>query len=265
MSSKYWIKLYHEILDDPKMGMMPDILFGRCMKFFLIAGDFEKDGELPPIEHIAWRLRYSSKEIESDLIELQKLGITMSKDGTWRIKNWKKRQGPMDEAERSRRRRADQYRREYAEYGPACMGASTPSRPDTDRNRDHLTVGEVEEIIDIDVDKESENFAKFEFLKYFEEITTIPEPSPKTKPGRKERDEWWEAATEALSMAGGDLEKAKYLAKHAFEHCKEQELTLVGPKSLLKTMRSVAGGLTKGIPRSKDQEFVEELRKKQDV
>jgi len=25
MSSKYWIKLYHEIIDDPKMMKMPDV------------------------------------------------------------------------------------------------------------------------------------------------------------------------------------------------------------------------------------------------
>ena len=155
MSSKYWIKLYHEILDDPKMGMMPEILFGRCMKLFLIAGDFERDGELPPVEHIAWRLRRSPEEIESDLIELQRLGIAMNKEGVWSVKNWKKRQGPMPEAERSRRRRADQHRQEYAEHGPAHMGASTPSRPDTDRNRDRLTVAELDTDIDIDTEEDS--------------------------------------------------------------------------------------------------------------
>lgn len=109
-------------------------------------------------------------------------------------------------------------------------------------------------------DVDDESFAQMEFIKYFHELTKIPEPSSKSKPGRKERDEWWDAAIEALSMAGGDLERAKQLAKSAFEHCKEQELTLVGPKSLLKTMRSVAGGLTKGIPRSEGQEFLSELR-----
>ena len=62
MASKYWIKLYHEILDDPKMGRLPDALFRRAIEFFLIAGERGREGDLPPLADIAWRLR--ADEIE---------------------------------------------------------------------------------------------------------------------------------------------------------------------------------------------------------
>ena len=62
MASRYWIKLYHEILDDPKMGRLPHALFRRAIEFFLMAGEYGRDGGLPALADIAWRLR--ADEIE---------------------------------------------------------------------------------------------------------------------------------------------------------------------------------------------------------
>src|SRR3990167_3953516 len=72
MPSKYWIKLYHEILDDPKMGLLNDRLYRRTIEMFLMAGDNEKEGTLPPIEHMAWRLRVSPEELEPDVERKQR-------------------------------------------------------------------------------------------------------------------------------------------------------------------------------------------------
>ena len=35
MSSFYWIKLYHEVLDDPKMALLPDRLWRRTIELFI--------------------------------------------------------------------------------------------------------------------------------------------------------------------------------------------------------------------------------------
>ena len=70
-----WIKLYHEILSDPKMGMMSDKLFRRTIEFFLIAGKEDRDGELPAADDIAWILRISKKEVQKTIEELVKLNI----------------------------------------------------------------------------------------------------------------------------------------------------------------------------------------------
>ena len=45
MASRYWIKLYHEILEDPKMGRLSDRQFRRVIELFLLAGDCEMDGQ----------------------------------------------------------------------------------------------------------------------------------------------------------------------------------------------------------------------------
>jgi len=129
MSSKYWIKLYHEIIDDPKMMKMPDVLFARCIKIFLLAGDAGDDGQLPGIEDCAWRLRISAEEMESDFIELQKLGILAQTDGVWRVRKWEERQGPMSGAERVQRFRDERRKKRYQTVGPGYLALERADTP----------------------------------------------------------------------------------------------------------------------------------------
>lgn len=151
MPSKYWIKLYHEILHDPKMMRMPEILFGRCMKFFLLAGDFDRGGEIPSVRDISWQLRIPEEEIESDLIELQKDGITASTDGIWRISKWKERQRAATGAERSAMWRQRQQVTEYMRDGPA----------DVTFGDDRRDVSLRREETDIDKETEEEKPSRF--------------------------------------------------------------------------------------------------------
>ena len=93
MPSYYWLKLYYEILDDPKMGRLTDRLFKRTIQIFLMAGDFQHDGLLPPIEDIAWRLRpMSVDELETDLADLASVGILHKTERGWVVTNFEKRQ-----------------------------------------------------------------------------------------------------------------------------------------------------------------------------
>jgi hypothetical protein len=47
MANTFWIKLYLEILDDPKMGALSDRLYRRAIEMFLMAGELENKGYLP--------------------------------------------------------------------------------------------------------------------------------------------------------------------------------------------------------------------------
>jgi len=102
MASKYWIKLYHEILQDPKMGRLPDHLWRRCIEFFLVAGEFEQDGYLPPIKDMAWELRATSEEVEQSLIALSECGIVALVDDRWLVVKFAERQAPVNSTERSK-------------------------------------------------------------------------------------------------------------------------------------------------------------------
>jgi DnaD/phage-associated family protein len=136
MTSKYWIKLYHEMLHDPKMGRMSDHLYRRTIELFLMAGEQGEDGKLPDLEGMAWTLRADPEELETDLVELQRVGILSAIDGTWYVTNFVKRQEPMDKAEYMSRKRVGNKLVKY--YQPVTNGNTEPEeiRIDTDKNRE---------------------------------------------------------------------------------------------------------------------------------
>lgn len=127
MASNYWIKLYHEILDDPKMGRLPDRLWRRIIECFLMAGEFDQDGALPAVGDMAWRLRMDEGELVSDLKDIAKVGGgkcgevgIIHNDGTrWIVTRFAERQAPVSDAERMRRYRDRQRKEQY--YGDAAV------------------------------------------------------------------------------------------------------------------------------------------------
>ena len=91
--AKTWIKLYTEIISDPKMGRMSDKLFRRTIELFLIAGKEDNDGILPPVEDIAWMLHATGKEIQTSIDDLKKLGVVSeTKSGEFVVTNFTARQ-----------------------------------------------------------------------------------------------------------------------------------------------------------------------------
>lgn len=108
MKSKFWIKLYHEVLDDPKMGSLSDRLWRRVIEMFLLAGDADEEGRLPALEWMAWRIRRPAEELESDLVEIAKCGILENRGGFWWVSNFAERQAAETPSERGKRWRKRQ-------------------------------------------------------------------------------------------------------------------------------------------------------------
>ncbi len=105
MASYYWMKLYIEVLDDPKMGKLSDTLWRRFFELCLIAKEFDRDGRLPPLPDVAWRLRVDEENLRQEMITLEEIGLMML-SGKWRvITNFAKRQASMSDKERVARYR----------------------------------------------------------------------------------------------------------------------------------------------------------------
>jgi hypothetical protein len=105
MKSDYWIKLYHEILDDSKMGTLPDRLWRRCIEVFLLAGRYggmKKDGILPSTNELAWVLRVEPDDLELDLKQLQSLDILKPIAGGWLVVHFTERQAAVPASERGK-------------------------------------------------------------------------------------------------------------------------------------------------------------------
>ena len=115
MAAYQWIKIYHEILDDPKMGRMNDHLWRRTIEIFLIAGKVEKNGILPTVEDMAWTLRTTVDDINTCLDEMEKLGIISKVGDEIIVTHYAERQSTnLTGAERTKR---------YRENKSLCHGS----------------------------------------------------------------------------------------------------------------------------------------------
>ena len=139
MASKYYLKLYHEILDDPKMMKLTDRLFSLTIKLFLLAGDYERDGFLPDIEDMTWRLRAIQDELETDLADLASTGIVQMKDDRWYVSKFAERQEPVAPTERWRRWKARQRKAEYY----LTDDNESANEPQTKRLTDKMILNEI--------------------------------------------------------------------------------------------------------------------------
>ena len=100
MASKYWIKLYHEVLYDPKMAKLKSHLWRRVIECFLFAGEEDNAGYLPEIEDMAWTLHTSPEILEAELNDIATLGIVDRIDGGWFVVKFAERQAPSPAAKR---------------------------------------------------------------------------------------------------------------------------------------------------------------------
>lgn len=105
MTKRFWVKLYIEILDDPKMGLLPDWLWRRAIELFLLAGENGNDGLLQPVTDLAWRLRVSAEKLTESLQALAGVGVVHETPQGWMVTNFKKRQEADTSTERVRRYR----------------------------------------------------------------------------------------------------------------------------------------------------------------
>lgn len=106
--SFYWIKLYYDLLDDWKVGNLPDSLKWRFIQCLLMAGELREGGFLPPLEKMAYRIRpITSEALNDDLSRLAKPGLVelrVHEDGSerWFVSKFEERQKPSEAAERMR-------------------------------------------------------------------------------------------------------------------------------------------------------------------
>jgi hypothetical protein len=97
---KPWIKLFVEILNDPKMGLLPDWLWRRAIELFLLAGENGNDGLLQPVMDMAWRLRTSEEKLTEALQALSKAGVVHETPEGWVVTHFKERQAALSSTER---------------------------------------------------------------------------------------------------------------------------------------------------------------------
>jgi hypothetical protein len=115
-----WVKLYTDLLDDPKVGFLSEGAQLLFVKLILLAGECDAEGYIAngedPLttQQIAWRLRIPPNEVKSRLAEIASAGLIEDEDGIILLINFQKRQGRSQsekrEAWRERKRKQRQAR-----------------------------------------------------------------------------------------------------------------------------------------------------------
>jgi DnaD/phage-associated family protein len=168
MAAKYWLKLYYEMLDDPKIGQLRPTLRWRFIECLLVAGECDERGFLPPSAQYAWRVRANPEIVDTELTELAQAGLLSRVDGRWFVTNFAKRQAPVSGAERvarfrDRQRKADYYEDETQPL-PTGNDSVTKRYTDTDVDTD------VDRDTDVDAEEKATATA---FAIYQDEIGSL--------------------------------------------------------------------------------------------
>jgi DnaD/phage-associated family protein len=93
-----WIKLYTELLLDPKVAKWPDWLFKRFIQLILCAGINDQNGVLQPVPDLAWLCRLDDDQVLQTLLALSEAGVVSKTDteeqenAVWTVTNFAKRQ-----------------------------------------------------------------------------------------------------------------------------------------------------------------------------
>ena len=103
----HWIKLYVEMLDDPKVGLLPDAVKWRWVSSLLLAGELNEDGFLPDINDAAWRLHTNVETLQGEMRTLAGRGLVELREHPgggerWFIPAFAKRQEALTSTDRSR-------------------------------------------------------------------------------------------------------------------------------------------------------------------
>lgn len=175
----YWIKLWTEILDDPKMGQLPDHLWRRVVEMFLFAGKLDATGLLPPVQDMAWTLHTTPDALAADLEELASLPrpiLAKNEDG-WIVCQFDDRQSPVSNAERQQRHR-DKSRRSNEDV---TNRDNSVTKNVTTSNGTTVTYTEAEAEAEADqIQNQKQNSSTF-----IPEVLLPVEAQPATLPGEK--------------------------------------------------------------------------------
>lgn len=142
----YWIKLYIEMLDDPKIGTLPDGLCWRFVQCCLMAGRCNLSGNIPDTRQLAWAFRLNTNDLEHEMQQLAAAGLVERTVNGWIVKNFAKRQSKMTNAEKQKayreRLHSNQYSDDSVTEALPKVTQITDNRIQITDNREQITEAE---------------------------------------------------------------------------------------------------------------------------
>ena len=158
----YWLKLYTDVLDDPKYFRLSEEAKLGMYELMLVAKKIENGeltGKLPTIDDIAFHTRKCREHWEKILPELESIGFVTNENELPIIKNYTKRQGAIPDDVR-----AKQFRKKRNDAAMNSITIASQNSHDIVTNRDGETETDKKQIRkETDVEAEAEKSENEEF------------------------------------------------------------------------------------------------------
>lgn len=247
-----WVKLYTEILRDPKLAAMPDHRFRVCINLIALAGQLDKDGLLGTTDEIAFHLRLDPADASAELEELASVRVTVCKKGVWSLKNWNERNGKVasDKPESRRERvqkwrenkaKADEVKRQgNADVTPLHRERNGSREEERREEKNKPSAGQNQPA----PPEPSEPDPVKELAAVFEQAAGVKLPVPSGEKAKKTVGvTWWHPLREMVKLANGNSEQ---LLRTAVKQLRAKNLNVSSPQSCLKTFVSLHGAAVTG-------------------
>lgn len=240
---RLWIKLYVQLLDDPKMATMPDPLFRTFINLLAVAGRVDRNGQLGTDDDLSYWLRKPAAEVAAQMAELEKCNVCVTKNDVWRLKNWQKfnkvaaSNKPKAIRERVRKSRENKPKSDEA----AQEGIALQTRYEDVSNAPRKEKNREEKKVHVDVPSRSEPDPMQELAAVFEDASGIKLPIPDKKKVKAIREvgvTWWNPLRQMVDIANG---QSGDILRTAVEQLRARRLNVSSPQSCLKTFISLNG------------------------
>jgi hypothetical protein len=145
--SGYWLKLYTEILDDPKYFRLSDNAKLGMIELMVVAKRVNMDGRLPTPEDVSFYTRRNKEWWDAVYVELIDIEFIEHDDDGDIIRKFSERQAPVPATERSRQHRIVKH---------SCNDNATLSHGDTEADTD----------TELDTEEKQNNNAPLSYTKF---------------------------------------------------------------------------------------------------
>ena len=126
--SVQWIRLYTEVLDDPKVQKLPPELFKFWVNILCLAG--KNEGSIPTEDDVSFALRTDLSSVSTAFHYLEKVGLIDNNNGARIPHGWSKRQYKSDSSTDRVKRYRKRYKKRYIN-----VTVTPPEQNRTEQNR----------------------------------------------------------------------------------------------------------------------------------
>lgn len=127
-----WFRMYSELLDDPKVQMLPAALFKVWVNLLCLTS--KNEGKLPDLTAVAFALRLDEEATREALEKLTERGLLDNAEDGTQPHNWNERQYKSDVSTERVKRHRQQLRNVSGNVPPTAI--ETPPEAETEAERD---------------------------------------------------------------------------------------------------------------------------------